>query len=186
MQQQRRNMPRPMNRYSSDYGVYHSQGGYHEPYDNANAGESTGSQSTEPWGNSTDPSSENSSIDRIHALNKLDGGDGSGNGYNNQHSPVHRTIHEEYDQSERRYASQTQQQGPYQNYNRNQPQGPYGAPPSQPQAPQQRQPIKLGGGAPQTSVDQWGPATSAPAARPPIQRKTSEKKSWLKRRFSKN
>lgn len=177
-------MPRPMNRYSSDYSSH----GYHEPYDNPNAGESSGSQSTEAWGNSTDPSSENSSIDRIHALNKPDGADGAGNAHHGQPSPVRRTIREEFDQPERRYTpQQQQQQGPYQN--RNQSQSFYGAPPSQSQPRQQQpqsqaQPIQLGGAAPQ--VQQWGPASSAPASRPPIQRKTSEKKGWLKRRFSKN
>jgi len=174
-----------------EYGNYPPQG-YNEPYDNVNMGESTGSQSTEPWGNSTDPSSENSSIDRLHTLNKLDGNDAYGNGHHNQPSPVHRTIHEEYDQPGRRNPTQPPQMGPYQTQNRNQPPGSYGPPPGQhyPQQhqhqQQQRQPIRLGAGAPSVA-QQWGSTAVAPAARPSaIQRKPSEKKSWLKKRFSKS
>lgn len=55
------------NRMSADYSLYQGHDRYHESHDTVNTiGESSGSQS-EPWGNSTDPSSENSSIDRVQA-----------------------------------------------------------------------------------------------------------------------
>ena len=59
---------------------------------------SNGSHWTEPWGNSTDPSSENSSIDRIQPGPKADPGEAYGfNGFTNgpQFSD---TILEEYGQ----------------------------------------------------------------------------------------
>jgi len=53
------------NRMSTDYSLYQGHDRYHQSHDTVNTiGESSGSQS-EPWGNSTDPSSENSSIDRV-------------------------------------------------------------------------------------------------------------------------
>lgn len=59
--------PFAQNRMSSDYSLYQGHDRYHESHDTVNTiGGSSGSQS-EPWGNSTDPSSENSSIDRVQA-----------------------------------------------------------------------------------------------------------------------
>lgn len=46
------------------------QHGYHQSHDTVNTGMTNGSDSTGPWGNSTDPSSENSSLDRVYAMNK--------------------------------------------------------------------------------------------------------------------
>jgi len=55
---------------SADYSHYQPPHNYHESEsrDTVNTGESSGSAS-EQYGNSTDPSSENSSIDRVHAVN---------------------------------------------------------------------------------------------------------------------
>jgi len=55
---------------SADYSQYQPPHNYHESEsrDTVNTGESSGSAS-EQYGNSTDPSSENSSIDRVHAIN---------------------------------------------------------------------------------------------------------------------
>ena len=59
--------PYNQHRMSADYSLYQGHDRYHESHDTVNTiGESNGSQS-EPWGNSTDPSSENSSIDRAQA-----------------------------------------------------------------------------------------------------------------------
>ena len=57
-------------RMSADYSQYQPPHNYHESEsrDTVNTGESSGSAS-EQYGNSTDPSSENSSIDRVHAIN---------------------------------------------------------------------------------------------------------------------
>lgn len=57
-------------------GVY-PQPGYHQSHD------TVGSDSTGPWANSTDPSSENSSLDRINATTKPSP---DGYGYNNYSS----------------------------------------------------------------------------------------------------
>ncbi|KAF2719932.1 hypothetical protein K431DRAFT_286241 [Polychaeton citri CBS 116435] len=58
-------------RMQSDHGVRYPgnppQHGYHSSYDTVNTG---ASDSTGPWGNSTDPSSENSSLDRVNATMK--------------------------------------------------------------------------------------------------------------------
>lgn len=62
--------PFPNHRMSSDYSMYQSPGYHGESHDTVGTGESSGSAS-EPWGNSTDPSSENSSIDRVHAVEQL-------------------------------------------------------------------------------------------------------------------
>lgn len=83
-----------LNRMSADYSVYPVQT-YHESHDTINtAAESNGSQSTEPWGNSTDPSSENSSVDRVHAVKHMESGDAYGGQYG-RGSPIHSTIQEE-------------------------------------------------------------------------------------------
>ncbi|KAK3719066.1 hypothetical protein LTR37_004630 [Vermiconidia calcicola] len=76
------------NRMQSDpqfYGQQRSQPqhAYHQSHDTVNT--ANGSDSTGPWANSTDPSSENSSLDRVNAMNKPqpDGYGGYGpNGYN--------------------------------------------------------------------------------------------------------
>ncbi|KAI4093928.1 MAG: hypothetical protein LQ344_002526 [Seirophora lacunosa] len=49
---------------SNNHGLYPAHG-YHQSYDTAASGSGNESHNTDPWGNSTDPSSENSSIDRI-------------------------------------------------------------------------------------------------------------------------
>ena len=74
-------------RYSNGNGtgVYGPQHGYHASHDTVHT---NGSDSTGPWANSTDPSSENSSIDQATGAMKSNGqsnGYGpSGNGYPNQ------------------------------------------------------------------------------------------------------
>ena len=52
-------------------GVYPSHG-YQQSYDTVTSASGTGSHGTDQWGNSTDPSSENSSIDKIHQVPKSD------------------------------------------------------------------------------------------------------------------
>lgn len=69
------------NRMNSDGGRggngFYPQHGYHQSHD------TVGSDSTGPWANSTDPSSENSSLDRINATSKPSP---DGYGYNNYSS----------------------------------------------------------------------------------------------------
>ena len=132
-------------------GVY-PQHGYHQSHDTVMTG---GSDSTGPWGNSTDPSSENSSLDRINATSKphqdMYGGS---NGYG-QPNGYPRAIPED---------------GAYQ-------QNSYGGP-VQPPNGGARKPIPLG-----SSGDVPAPPRSSlPSnARP----EPEKKKGWLSRKFSK-
>jgi len=57
-----------LNRHGNGHGVYPTHG-YQQSRDTVNTGGSNGSQS-EPWTNSTDPSSENSSIERSTPVTK--------------------------------------------------------------------------------------------------------------------
>jgi len=142
-------------------GVY-PQHGYHQSHDTVTSGQTYGSDSTGPWHNGTDPSSENSSLDRINATTKpqQDGMYGGQNGYGG----YPRAIPEDG-----QYAPQHQG---------------YGGGPVQPPGGA-RKPIPLGGGGES--------GFSAPTAAPPrgnlpstARAEPEEKKSWLKRRFSKN
>ncbi|KAL1974491.1 hypothetical protein VTN31DRAFT_4695 [Thermomyces dupontii] len=70
-----RSRPRPGNRMNPDYGYgnghYDSRGNvyrnhaYEQSNDNVTTGSGSGSNQTDPWGASTDPSSVNSSLDRL-------------------------------------------------------------------------------------------------------------------------
>jgi hypothetical protein len=136
-------------------GVY-PQHGYHQSHD------TVGSDSTGPWQNGTDPSSENSSLDRINATTKpqQDGMHGGQNGYNG----YPRAIPEDG-----QYTPQ-QQQG-------------YGGGPVQPPGGA-RKPIPLGGGGESGfSAAPAPPRSNLPSTARP---EPEKKKSWLKRRFSKN
>ncbi|KAL8660965.1 MAG: hypothetical protein Q9202_006035 [Teloschistes flavicans] len=56
---------------SNAQGIYPAHG-YHQSYDTVASGSGNESHNTDPWGNSTDPSSENSSIDRAQHVPKPD------------------------------------------------------------------------------------------------------------------
>ncbi|RMZ09496.1 hypothetical protein D0860_04218 [Hortaea werneckii] len=150
------------NRMMSDGNMYNGQGrpyphhGYQQSQDTMHTGVTNGSDSTGPWASGTDPSSENSSIDRNMA-----GGNGNGkqpaesygyNGYNNGYSNGYSNGYGNG------YASPpiAEEHG-----------GPVQAPPPA------RQPISLGSSAP------GGSLPSAARAEP------EKKKGWLKKRFSK-
>lgn len=192
------------NRMSPENGVYPYQG-YQDSYDTVHTGESSGSQSTDLYGNSTDPSSENSSIDRMHPMvaNKSDMDAYSG-GVVGRRSPMpmQDAIQEEY-------GSQYEQQGygggyppqsggyppqnggsqshngGYQSHNAGSMPQQYGqrlpAPPTHTEPSVQPRPvIKLGGDS----------SLSSPGGKPaqfyePPSRK-EEKKGFFKKRFSKD
>jgi hypothetical protein len=135
-------------------GVY-PQHGYHQSHDTVTSGQTYGSDSTGPWANGTDPSSENSSLDRINATNQQDNVYGGQNGYGGYPRPI---------PEDGQYNAQ-QQQG-------------YGGGPVQPPAAQ-RKPIALGGGESDFSAP---PRSNLPTTARP---EPEKKKSWLKRRFSK-
>jgi len=143
---------------------YH-QHGFHESHDTVNTGVTNGSDSTGPWANSTDPSSENSSLDRVNAAMGKQQMDAYG--YDN-------TILE--DDASESYQNRMQR-----------PNG-YGPPPpaassmNQAQAP--RRTIQLGGG---SEANGFQSSYTAQGGSLPTQARPAEekRKSWLKRRFSK-
>lgn len=66
---------------SKGQGVYPSHG-YQQSYDTVTSASGSHGTGTDQWGNSTDPSSENSSIDKIHQVPKGDTGESYGfNGF---------------------------------------------------------------------------------------------------------
>lgn len=139
-------------------GVY-PQHGYHQSHDTVTSGQTYNSDSTGPWANGTDPSSENSSLDRINATNpQQDNVYGGQNGYGGYPRPIPEDGQ----------------------YNTQQQQGYGGGGPVQPPGGQRR-PIPLGGDG--TATEYAAPPRSnlPSTARP----EPEKKKGWLKRRFSK-
>ena len=159
-------------------GVYPSHG-YQQSYDTVTSG--TGSHGTEPWGNSTDPSSENSSIDKIHQVPKPEAGENYGlTGFGGA-PPLQGPILEEHNHDGPSYGhpgyGQSQKMPgagyPYQGN---------GAPPAPPPhaLPRDqviRAPIKLGSqsGTPASNETPHSVGRSDAG---------DKRKSWLKRRFS--
>lgn len=110
----------PSNGYGNGYNGYNGypNHGYNDSYDMN--GDS--SSPSEPWANSTDPSSENSSVDRIHAYKQADGsGDAYGGGYQQYGGAAHgrgspmrqrQPITEESWDADRGYEGEYDYQGP--------------------------------------------------------------------------
>ena len=159
----------------NNQGVYPSHG-YQQSYDTVASASVNGSGATEPWGNSTDPSSENSSIDRVQPASKPDVAEQYGlNGFGGA-PQFQGPILEEHGQNSPAYGQPGYGQShmapgggfPFQGNDVAPPPPAHGG--RGQTAP--RVPIKLGGSAP--------PVSSSPPA------PSSEKRrSWLKRRFSK-
>lgn len=158
--------------HNNTQGVYPSHG-HQQSYDTV-ASASNGSHATDQWGNSTDPSSENSSIDRVQTAPKSDLGEAYGfNGFGGA-PQFQGPILEEHGQGAPGYGHPGYGQSqvaagngpPYQGN---------AAPAPPPHAPPKdtgpKVPIKLG--------------SSAVGSRPPPPVDTDKRKSWLKRRFSK-
>jgi len=144
---------------------------YQQSYDTVNSAGS-GSYQTDPYGNSTDPSSENSSLDRIHQLpkqNEQQMGDSYGFiGFGaNQHP------------QQDNFSNGT---GPYGR-------GGYGTPGPSGQhryeAPQER-PMPPPKETPRVPIKLDSQPGSSPLARQVSDSPTEKRKSWFKRRFSKN
>ncbi|KAF2088216.1 hypothetical protein K490DRAFT_64893 [Saccharata proteae CBS 121410] len=156
---------------NSGPGVYPSHS-YQHSRDTVNTGNS--SSQSDPYGNSTDPSSENSSIERATPGPKAEA-----NEHNNYSGFGQDPIMEEYD------STRPQPVGGY-------PQGKFGPPPVPKHggtgavAAPARSVIKLGDGPP-TPLNNASGNSAAPPRRPPMESHNSEKrKSWFKRRFSKD
>ncbi|KAL8831139.1 MAG: hypothetical protein Q9191_001033 [Dirinaria sp. TL-2023a] len=159
-------------------GVYPSQG-YQQSYDTVASASVNGSGGTDPWGNSTDPSSENSSIDRVQQAQKPDLSEQYGfSGFGG--APQYQgPILEEHGQDSPGYGqpgygqSHTTAGGGFPFQGNDVPPPP---PPPHQLSPKQntpRTPIKLGGS-----------AVPAQASPPPLA-SSEKRRSWLKRRFSK-
>lgn len=157
--------------------VYPSHGNQ-QSYDTVASASAYGSGATDPWGNSTDPSSENSSIDRVQPPPKPDGGEQYGfSGFGG--APQYQgPILEEHGSGSPAYGQPGYGQShvipggglPFQGNTIAPP------PPAHGSGGQTvpRVPIKLGGSAP--AIDSSSPTPSSPERR----------KSWLKRRFSRS
>lgn len=160
-------------------GVYPSHG-QQQSYDTV-ASASNGSHATDQWGNSTDPSSENSSIDRVQPAAKPDIGEaygfnGFGAGPQFQGPILEEHGHGAPGYGQPGYGQERVADGKGYPYQGN------GAPIPPPHAPPKenspRVPIKLGGSS--------RPGNPVPISGKPATAIDSEKrKSWLKRRFSK-
>lgn len=166
------------------YGHNHSQGvypshGHQQSYDTV-ASASNGSHATDQWGNSTDPSSENSSIDRVQTAPKPDLGESYGfNGFGGA-PQFQGPILEEHGHGTPGYGhpgygqSQVAAGNGYPYQGNGAPAPPLHAPPKD-AGP--RVPIKLG-----SSAVGGSPTVGS---RPLSTIDTDKRKSWLKRRFSK-
>ncbi|KAL8671995.1 MAG: hypothetical protein Q9168_003531 [Polycauliona sp. 1 TL-2023] len=153
---------------TNNHGVYPTHG-YHQSHDTVASASGNESHNTDPWGNSTDPSSENSSIDRIQHGPKPDpaetyGSNGFGGG----------RILEEQGMNDRAY-DETTDYGHPQKLGNGFPVHSRNAVPPQPpphvstKPNMPRVPIKLGG----SPMEERSPSNN-----------TEKRKSWLKRRFS--
>lgn len=165
--------------HNNTQGIYPSHG-HQQSYDTV-ASASNGSHATDQWGNSTDPSSENSSIDRVQTAPKPDLGEAYGfNGFGGA-PQIQGPILEEHGPGAPGYGHPGYGQSQAAAGNGHPYQG-NGAPAPPLHAPSKdagpRVPIKLG-----NSIVE---GHSAVASRPtPIVVDTDKRKSWLKRRFSK-
>ena len=164
---------------------FHPAHGHQPSYDTVGTA-SNGSHVTEAWGNSTDPSSENSSIDRVQPGPKADLGDSYGFGGFGGGPNLHGPISEEHGQGSPLYGHPGYGQSWAAAGNPHAYQGNglrHDLPPNAgPQPPPKenvtpRAPIKLGANNPaiKTGVTQT----------PPPAVETEKRKSWLKKRFSK-
>ena len=163
---------------NSTQGVYPSHG-HQQSYDTV-ASASNGSHATDQWGNSTDPSSENSSIDRVQTAPKPDLGEAYGfNGFGGA-PQIQGPILEEHGQGAPGYGHPGYGQSQVAAGNGHPYQG-NEAPAPPPHAPSKdtepKVPIKLG------SPAVAGASAGASRPAPPVD--TDKRKSWLKRRFSK-
>ena len=165
----------------NNHGVYPTHG-YQQSYDTVTS--ATPSHGTDPWGNSTDPSSENSSVDKIQQAPKPDLGETYGfNGFGpspNFPGPIleeHGKNSPAYGQPG--YAQSYSVPGAGYAYQGN---GKAPAPPvhGYPRENAPRVPIKLGNPSPSPSQQYPLPKSSQS-----IIETGDKRKSWLKRRFSK-
>ncbi|KAL8929604.1 MAG: hypothetical protein Q9172_000400 [Xanthocarpia lactea] len=164
----------PMLYGTNNQSVYPTHG-YHQSHDTVASASGNESHNTDPWGNSTDPSSENSSIDKIQHGPKPDPAEIYGfNGFGGA-PQFQGPILEEHGVNDRAYGepidySHTQNMGNgFPNHNRN-PVPPPPPPHASLKPNAARVPIKL----------ESLPTKERPAANG----NTDKRKSWLKRRFS--
>lgn len=156
--------------------------GYHQSHDTVTSG--TGSHQTEPWGNSTDPSSENSSVDRINTIPKANEPSSLAEGY----GMIGFGGNQQYQLEE--YGVPQQPQSAYGRGHGNGPAGPTGQMGSQGMAryqnmPQDSRPLPPPKEVRRAPIKLDAPPGSALTRQESRQSSTGGKrKSWFKRRFS--
>lgn len=160
--------------HNNAQGIYPSHG-HQQSYDTV-ASASNGSHATDQWGNSTDPSSENSSIDRVQTAPKPDIGEAYGfNGFGGV-PQFQGPILEEHGQDAPGYGQPGYGQSqlthgngfPYQGN-----QVPVPPPHAPPKDTEPRVPINLGD-------------SPVGSRAPPSVDTDNKRRSWLKKRFSKD
>ena len=174
--------------HTGNQGIYPSHV-HQQSYDTVNTA-SNQSHATDQWGNSTDPSSENSSIDRVQPqpppkpdLGEAYGFNGFGGG-----PQLQGPILEEHDYDAPRYGQPGYGQSQAGNTNGNPYQGndarpsvpPHGAPVPPPKQAGPRVPMKLGASTGRSSNPQYNPQYA------PTVDKSEKRKSWIKKRFSRS
>lgn len=163
------------NRSNGAHGM-HPQHNYNDAYDSG----VTGSDGTGPWANSTDPSSENSSIDKAHAAGKHPHAPQGMDNYAYEGHNGGRIMEENASDSDGAYGPAV----PRAFRNGRNGQG-FAAPPvpgHSSQAPPVRAPIKLGDG-PSALASQGGSLPSTARVAAP---KEEKKKGFFKKRFGKD
>ncbi len=164
---------------TSGQGVYPSHGNQ-QSYDTVASSSGNASHATDPWGNSTDPSSENSSIDRVPQAPKPDIGEAYGfNGFGGA-PQFQGPILEEHGQGYPAYG----QPG----YGKQQPATGAGYQHSRigsgPPAPPPHLPSKES--APRVPIRLGNSPNAVGTTRAPSDANSEKRKSWLKRTFSRN
>ena len=174
-----------MNRHGNGQGVYPTHG-YQQSRDTVNTGGSNGSQS-EPWTSSTDPSSENSSIERSTPVTKPDLGEQYGfTGFGGA-PQLQGPILEEYANNNKPSSRQQNEAGPSSNEGYF-PQRQNGADVPPPVPAKLHSSNNPNATKPSDGYSQpLGQSSGNAPTRPMMRSNTGEKKkSWFKRRFSKN
>lgn len=161
--------------YGTNSQTVYPTHGYHQSHDTVASASGNESHNTDPWGNSTDPSSENSSIDRIQHAPKPDPAEAYGfNGFGGA-PQFQGPIMEEHGVDDPAYGEVADYGNPQRMVNGSPVHSGNAMPPTPPphvslKPNPPRLPIKLG-----NSPTSEGPSTSG---------RSEKRKSWLKRRFS--
>lgn len=169
----------------NSHGVYTNQS-YQSTYDTvATTGSGSGNSNAEPWSNSTDPSSENSSVDRVNPTAKPDLAETYGFSGFGGAPQFQGAMLEEPGRAGPAYGQQNYgQNGAYQGYGQQNSDIPPPPPPHMSKRPGGNHPL------PKLPTSQSMPRYDTNRHTPAVEQNGldsgGKRKSWLRRRFSKN